>query len=61
MLGDTVNLASRLQVLNKELATEILISSQTRERLVRSKTHLRHMGSHAIKGKTERVEVFALA
>jgi adenylate cyclase len=61
MLGDTVNLASRLQVLNKELATEILISSQTRERLVPSKAHLRHMGSHAIKGKTERVEVFALA
>ena len=61
MLGDTVNLASRLQVLNKELATEILISGQTHKRLVRSKTNWRHMGSRAIKGKTERVEVFALA
>ena len=60
MLGDTVNLASRLQVLNKELKTDILISGETRGRLVRSDVSLRPMGRHTVKGKTETVDVYAL-
>jgi class 3 adenylate cyclase len=60
MLGDTVNLASRLQVLNKQLETEILISGATRSRLVRSDVPLRSMGRHSIKGKTETVDVYAV-
>jgi class 3 adenylate cyclase len=60
MLGDTVNLASRLQVLNKELKTDILISGETRSRLVRWDVSLRSMGSHRIKGKTETVNVYAV-
>lgn len=60
MLGDTVNLASRLQGLNKKLATDILISGETQKRLVTSKVHLRPMGRHAVKGKTETVDVFAV-
>ncbi len=60
MLGDTVNLASRLQVLNKQLETDILISGVTRSRLVRSDVHLRSMGRHSIKGKTETVDVYAV-
>lgn len=61
MLGDTVNLASRLQALNKKLATDILISGETGKRLVRSNTRLRSMGRHTVKGKTETVDVYAVA
>ncbi len=60
MLGDTVNLASRLQVLNKKLATDILISGETRSRLALSDTRLRPMGQHTVKGKTEAVDVYAV-
>ena len=60
MLGDTVNLASRLQVLNKKLATDILISGETRSRLTLSDTRLRPMGQHTVKGKTKAVDVYAL-
>ena len=61
MLGDTVNLASRLQVLNKKLATDILVSGETCKRLVPSDTRLRPMGRHTVKGKTETVDVYAVA
>ena len=60
MLGDTVNLASRLQVLNKKLGTDILISGETRERLLSADVKLRSMGRHSLKGKTETVHVFAV-
>lgn len=59
MLGDTVNLASRLQVLNKKLATDILISGETRNRLILSDSRLQAMGQHTVKGKTEPVVVYA--
>jgi adenylate cyclase len=61
MLGDTVNLASRLQVLNKKLGTDILISAETHKRLSRSVNRMRPMGQHTVKGKTEPVVVYAVA
>ncbi len=60
MLGDTVNLASRLQVLNKNLATDILISGETRNRLVLPASRLQAMGRHTVKGKTEAVDVYTV-
>jgi len=60
MLGDTVNLASRLQVLNKKLGTDILISGETHKRLVSSNIRWRSMGQHTVKGKTETVVVYAV-
>jgi adenylate cyclase len=33
LVGETVNLASRLQGLNKEVGTEIILSGSTRKRL----------------------------
>jgi len=60
MLGDTVNLASRIQVLNKELGTDILVSEETQRRLQQSTIQLRSMGSHAIRGKREAVAVYAV-
>ena len=60
MLGDTVNLASRIQVLNKQLGTDILISAETQRRLQGSSIHLRPMGRHAIRGKSEAVAIYAV-
>lgn len=60
MLGDTVNLAARLQVLNKTLGTRILISRATCDRLEKKGIRLRPMGRQALRGKTEHVEVFAV-
>jgi len=60
MFGDTVNLASRLQTLNKELGTDILISGETRKRLGRTDLPLQSMGSHAIRGKADSVDVYTV-
>ena len=60
MLGDTVNLASRIQVLNKELGTDILVSAETQGRLQSATIQLRSMGSHAIRGKSEPVAVYTV-
>lgn len=60
MLGDTVNLASRLQTLNKQLGTTILISDETRRRLTQTDVSLRSMGNHAIRGKRESADVYAV-
>ncbi len=58
MFGDTVNLASRLQSLNKELGTDILISGETRKRLRVTDVPLQSMGRPSVKGKAESVEVY---
>jgi adenylate cyclase len=60
MVGDTVNVASRLQVLNKTLGTGILLSRQTRDRLESAPRALRSMGTFPLKGKREEVEVFTI-
>jgi class 3 adenylate cyclase len=59
MLGDTVNLASRIQVLNKQLGTDILVSEKTWQRLKQSNAQLKFMGRHAIRGKSEDVAIYA--
>jgi len=61
MLGDTVNLASRLQVLTKSLDTHILISQATRARLENKALRLQPLGRHSLRGKAEPVEVYAVA
>ncbi|HCY84595.1 MAG TPA: hypothetical protein DHV36_05605 [Desulfobacteraceae bacterium] len=60
MLGDTVNLASRLQTLTKSLDTHILISQATRVRLTDQDMKIRPMGRHILKGKVNQVEVYAV-
>jgi adenylate cyclase len=59
MVGDTVNIASRIQELNKELESDILISRET----LRSLTAPRRVSepvSASVKGKIGTVEVFRL-
>ncbi len=58
-LGATVNLASRLEQLNRQLGTEILVSADVAER-VRDRFAFEHAGSTTLKGFAEPVHIFAL-
>jgi adenylate cyclase len=62
LVGDTVNFASRLQSLTKEIGTELILSAVTHERLTESELaeiELRKLPPTKIRGKREPVEVFA--
>ncbi|MDI1447683.1 adenylate/guanylate cyclase domain-containing protein [Polyangium sp. 6x1] len=59
VIGDTVNLAARLEALNKETRTQVLVSASVHhavEKVFRS----RQLGPLRIRGKPEPVEVFAI-
>ncbi len=58
-IGDTVNLASRLESATKELAVPILISEYT-QNAVRGSFQLRPMGSIHVKGRVEPVLTYAV-
>jgi adenylate cyclase len=61
MVGDTVNLASRLQGLNKEFGTDLLISEITVERLVDDiDIEVEKLAATTVKGKRNPVEVYKL-
>ena len=60
LVGDTINLASRLQGLTKDMGEEIIISEATRVRL-QDNFQLRRLTASKVKGKNEPVEIFALA
>jgi adenylate cyclase len=57
VIGDAVNLGSRLESLNKQYGTRIIISDTTRERLRRPPI-LRSLGDVVVKGKTQPVKIF---
>jgi class 3 adenylate cyclase len=57
LVGDAVNLASRIQGLNKDLGTEILLSEATRTRL-KSKATLESLPAVRVKGKSVEVSVY---
>jgi adenylate cyclase len=52
-----VNLASRLQGLNKELGTEILLSGSTRSRM-EAGIALKALPPQHVKGRSQQVEVY---
>jgi class 3 adenylate cyclase len=54
-----VNLAARLEQLNRELGTEILVSAEVAAR-VRGRFILKPAGSTMLKGFAEPIQVFAL-
>jgi adenylate cyclase len=58
-LGDGVNLASRLEGLNKQYGTKILVSGAVRERLG-GRFVLRRVDVVAVKGRAGGVELFEL-
>jgi adenylate cyclase len=59
-VGDTVNLASRLQGLTKDMGEEIIISEATRVCL-HEDFPLKKLTAAKVKGKSDPVEIFALS
>jgi adenylate cyclase len=56
-IGDTVNLASRLESLSKELGAEIVMSEHTYD-AVRSLFRWKSAGELTVRGRSEPVRVF---
>jgi adenylate cyclase len=59
-MGDSVNLASRLEGLNKEYGTRIIISESTRATLGNGLALVRELDLIRVKGKMEPVTIFEL-
>lgn len=59
-LGDTVNLAARLEGLNKEFKTRILMSATTWER-VKGSVEARRLGEVPVRGKSVQQAVYTVA
>src|SRR5438105_3255984 len=57
VIGDAVNLASRLEGLTRTYGVDILVGASTAE-LVRDEVHLRSVARVQVKGKTKTVDVF---
>jgi adenylate cyclase len=57
VIGDNVNLGSRLESLNKDYKTRIIISDATRTRL-KGQYDIRPLGDVVVKGKTKPVAIF---
>jgi adenylate cyclase len=64
LVGDAVNLTSRIQALNKAFGTQILVSGVTKARLKNAQGaggfNLRALPAVRVKGRSAEVEVFAL-
>jgi adenylate cyclase len=60
VIGDNVNLGSRLESLNKNYKTRIIISEATRSRL-KGQYDVRPLGSVTVKGKTRAVDIYEVA
>ncbi len=62
VIGDTVNVAARLETLNKELGTSILVSgSCLRELPAELRALLVPRGEHRVKGRVQEVDVYSVA
>ena len=57
IIGDTVNLAARLQDLTKEFGASVLISGNTQER-VKHMCRLRSLGSVEVRGRQQHVDLY---
>jgi adenylate cyclase len=57
VIGDAVNLGSRLESLNKQYGTRIIVSDATR-RALKGRYSYRPLGDVVVKGKTEPVAIF---
>jgi adenylate cyclase len=57
VIGDAVNLGSRLESLNKQYGTHVIISEATRARL-KGRYDMKPLGTVTVKGKSEAVAIF---
>lgn len=60
LIGDTVNVASRVEQLTKTTGDAILLTQQTVDALVSRPPGLAERGAHALKGKSTPTELFGL-
>jgi adenylate cyclase len=60
LIGDTVNVAARVEQLTKTTGDAILLTGQCVDTLITRPIGLTDRGSHALKGKSAVVQVFAL-
>jgi adenylate cyclase len=60
VLGDTVNLASRLESLNKEKKTKLLMSAAT-QAFLDGRVEVTPLGSVPVRGQTEPIEIFTVS
>jgi len=61
VIGDTVNVAARLEHLNKEYQSTILISEEVKSRLPNDVADLaQRKGEATVKGRTQTVEIYSL-
>ncbi len=58
-IGDTVNVASRLEGLNKEYKTQIIIGETTKNK-IKGDYHFRFLGSVAVKGRKEPLNIYTV-
>ena len=61
VIGDTVNVAARVEALNKTLETSLLVTSEVLAEMGEEAPEMTPQGAHSVKGRTEPVEVFTLA
>jgi len=59
VIGDTVNIASRIESLNKAFATDILITEETAER-IKDKFRVFPMQKIMVKGKSDPLQIYAV-
>jgi class 3 adenylate cyclase len=60
LIGDTVNVAARVEQLTKTTGDAILITQQSVDALVSPPVGLTNRGAHALKGKSAATQVFGL-
>jgi len=60
VLGDTVNVASRMESLNKEHNTRLLMSRATQV-FVEDEIRVTHLGAAAVKGQSEPIEIYTVS
>jgi class 3 adenylate cyclase len=60
LIGDTVNVAARVEQLTKATGDAILLTDQTVDALVTRPARLTDRGSHSLKGKSAAVQIFGL-
>lgn len=60
VIGDTVNTAARVEQLNKALRSRMLFTRPVLDRLAEPPAGLIDMGSHAVRGRAEAVEVYTV-
>jgi class 3 adenylate cyclase len=60
LIGDTVNVAARVEQLTKTTGDPILLTQQSVDALVPQPPGLTDRGAHALKGKSAAVQVFGL-